>query len=71
MRGLTSRRPARSGALRDGSPRDSAFGFEQLGGLQVHVDALAAAAIAARAAHGVVDRRESPGIREINVGALA
>ena len=46
-------------ALPDGSSGDSAFGKEQIGGVLVHIDALATAAIAARAAHGVIDGREA------------
>src|SRR5215469_15202751 len=64
---LTYRRAA---TLLDGSSCDSAFGHEQVCRVFVHVDALTAAAIAARAAHRVVDCRVSTPVGEIHVGAL-
>jgi hypothetical protein len=68
---LTSGRGARATVLLDGSSSDSAFGNEQVAGVLVYIFALATAAIAACAAHRVIDRGESSVIREVDVGALA
>ena len=69
----SARRRASSGAgrLRNGGSRDSALGNDQVAGVLVDIDALAAAAVAAGAPHRVIEGGEPAIVREVDVRAFA